>query len=177
MTINKINVNGSNYDIVPSKVVDANGNTINIPAGASFTDTNTTYKLTINGTTNGDATNGISLGNITIPTSTAVTYSDVTYTVYKPSYSSSLSLNYNNGPVQVVTLTGNVSAITTSNIPAGHSLHVFLFSTSERTVAVAHNATARVCPEGSNLSLTVKANGYVEIDFFNDGTKTYVRGV
>ena len=175
MIINKIKVNNNDYDIVPSKVVDANGNTINIPTGASFTDT--TYKLTINGTTNGDATNGISLGNITIPTSTAVTYSDVAYTVYKPAYSSSLSLNYNNGPVQVVTLTGNVSAITTSNIPAGHSLHVFLFSTSERTVAVAHNATARVCPEGSNLSLTVKANGYVEIDFFNDGTKTYVRGV
>lgn len=171
MTIDKIKVNNNSYDIVPSKVAGTDGNPINIPTGASFTDT--TYKLTINGTTNGDATNGISLGNI----STAVTYGDVTYTVYKPSYSSSLSLNYNNGPVQVVTLTGNVSAITTSNIPAGHSLHVFLFSTSERTVAIAHDATARVCPEGSNLSLTVKANGYVEIDFFNDGTKTYVRGV
>ena len=61
MEINKISVNGTPYDIQDSRV----GSTV--PSNAVFTDT--TYSLTINGTTNGDG-NGTSLGTLYAPTST-----------------------------------------------------------------------------------------------------------
>ena len=118
------------------------------------------------------------LNNITL------SYKKVTYTVYVPSSNSSgaLTLNFNNGPVQVHTLSANVSSISTSNIPDGHSLHVIFRSSSTsytRTVAIAHNATTSCCPEGSALSLTVpkQGSGYTEVDFINVNNIIYVRGV
>ena len=81
-------------------------------------------------------------------------------------------------PLHVVTLTGNVSALTLSTNPSvGHSCHVIFTAESEYTVAIAHDATNRVCPEATDVNLTVKANGYVEIDFLNANSKIYVRGV
>lgn len=112
-------------------------------------------------------------------------YGDITYDVYVPSSNSSgaLTLNFNNGPVQVHTVSSaNISSVSTSNIPAGHSLHVIFRSDSAsatRTVAIAHNATTSCCPEGSALSLTVpeQGSGYTEVDFINVNNIIYVRGV
>ena len=232
MEINKINVNGTSYDIQDSRVnatdiasmLDAAnyvpsaasggttytaGTGINISNGEisvdssvyttsnAPTDTNTTYSLTVNGTTNGDA-NGTSLGTLYAPTtagtsgqvwksngsggewgtvSASVGYPDVTYTVATQSTSGSISID-GSKPVHVITLTGNASAVTLSTQPAeGHSTHVFFYSTSQRTVAIAHNATTSRCPEATALSLTVKANGYVEVDFLKANGVIYVRGV
>lgn len=112
-----------------------------------------------------------------------ISYPNVIYTVYAPSATSgAISLNFNNGPVQVITLSGNASSVSTSNIPAGHSLHV-IFKSSDAstsyTVAIAHNATTSNCPAGSALSLTVPGNsaGYTEVDFLNVNNVIYVRGV
>lgn len=112
-----------------------------------------------------------------------VSYPNVIYTVYSPSATSgAISLDFDNGPVQVITLSGNASSVSTSNIPDGHSLHV-IFKSSDAstgyTVAIAHNATTSNCPAGSALSLTVPGNnaGYTEVDFLNVNNVIYVRGV
>ena len=81
-------------------------------------------------------------------------------------------------PLHVVTLTGNVSALTLSANPAaGHSCHVIFTSTAERIVAIAYDSTNRVTPDAKAVELTVPANGYVEVDFLNANGKVYVRGV
>lgn len=106
-------------------------------------------------------------------------YSEIGYTVNAvTSAGGTVSLD-GTTPLHVVTLTGNVSALTLSaNPPAGHSCHVILTSTAERTVAIAHDATNRVCPEGKSPDpLTIPANGYIEVDFLNAGGKVYVRGI
>ena len=106
-----------------------------------------------------------------------VTYPNVTYDVATQSTSGSISID-GSKPVHVITLTGNASAVTLSTQPAeGHSTHVFFYSTSQRTVAIAHNATTSRCPGAAALSLTVKANGYVEVDFLKANGVIYVRGV
>lgn len=105
-------------------------------------------------------------------------YSEIRYTVNAISSSGGSVSLAGTTPLHVVTLTGNVSALTLSiNPAAGHSCHVIFTSTAERTVAIAHNATNRVCPEAKDVSLTVPANGYVEIDFLSANNKIYVRGV
>lgn len=232
------------------------GNTIyDIKAATSGSDT--TYKLSLNGTVNGDSTNGTSLGTIFAPTtagtsgqiltsngsgapvwsqapSSGMSSQDVLNAIYnelygsttkpsgastvttenlsttlsgylqasaisdwakastKPSYTypeigytvnatssagGTLSLA-GTTPLHIITLTGNVSALTLSSNPIeGHSCHVILTSSSERTVAIAHDATNRVCPKAEDISLTVAAGGYVEIDFLSANNKVYVRGV
>lgn len=90
----------------------------------------------------------------------------------------------------VIALTGNVSSITIAsgkNPTKNHSAHVILTNASNAayTVAIAHNATTCICPNGTDPEpLEVPAGGYVEIDFLcinatdvaaND--KIYVRGV
>lgn len=81
-------------------------------------------------------------------------------------------------PLHVVTLTGNVSALTLSANPAaGHSCHVIFTASSEQTVAIAYDATNRVCPGAKDISLTIPAGGYVEIDFLSANSKVYVRKV
>lgn len=110
-------------------------------------------------------------------------YSDIGYTVYAPSATSgSITINYNNGPIQVITLSGDVSSVNVSNVPAGHSCHVIFVSNSAsytRSIAIAHNSSTRCCPEGQDLSLTVpeQGNGYTEVDFLNANNIIYVRGV
>ena len=113
----------------------------------------------------------------------AASYPNITYTVYSPSATSgAISLDFDNGPVQVITLSGNASSVSTSNITNGHSLHV-IFKSSDAstsyTVAIAHDATTSNCPAGSALSLTVPGNsaGYTEVDFLNVNNVIYVRGV
>lgn len=106
-----------------------------------------------------------------------ISYPNLIYDVATQSTSGSISID-GSKPVHVITLTGNASAVTLSTQPAeGHSTHVFFYSTSQRTVAIAHNATTSRCPGATALSLTVKANGYVEVDFLKANGVIYVRGV
>lgn len=186
MEINKINVNGTSYDIQDSRVnatdiasmLDAANY---VPSAASG---GTTYTAgTGIGITNGE----ISIDNTVVTTTNiaglisqnmpSVSYGDVSYNVATQSTSGSISID-GSKPVHVITLTGNASAVTLSTQPAeGHSTHVFFYSTSQRTVAIAHNATTSRCPGATALSLTVKANGYVEVDFLKANGVIYVRGV
>lgn len=105
------------------------------------------------------------------------TYGDVAYNIASQSTSGAVTID-GSIPLHIITCTGNISSVALSTNPtAGHSCHVIFFATAARTVAIAHDATARVCPEAKNLSLSITANGYVEVDFLSDGTKVYVRGV
>ena len=121
------------------------------------------------------ASNGASIANYI---SSLMNYGNITYTINAiTSSGGTLSLD-GTIPLHIVTLTGNVSALQLSTNPlAGHSCHIILTASSEYTVAIAHDSTNRVCPEAEDVSLTVKANGYVEIDFLNANGKIYVRGV
>ena len=129
-------------------------------------------------------TDGKITGDITGSAATSnMTYSDVTYTVYAPSATSgAISINYNNGPIQVISLSGNASSVSISNVPAGHSCHVIFISSSssdERSIAIAHNATTMYTPDGEAMALTVpkSGSGYTEVDFINVNDIIYVRGV
>lgn len=82
--------------------------------------------------------------------------------------------------VTVIALTGDVSSLdlASGKAPAaGHSAHVILSSASAHTVAIAHDATVRVCPKGEDVSLSIPAGGYAEVDFLNANSKIFVRGV
>ena len=81
-------------------------------------------------------------------------------------------------PIHALTATGNISGITLSTNPAaGHNCHVIITATAARTVVIAHDATNRVCPGAADVTLSIPANGYVEIDFLTANGKVYVRGV
>lgn len=111
----------------------------------------------------------------TIPTGFA--YSAISYSCDTQTTSGAISIN-GTTPLHVITLNGNASSVSlSSNPPDGHSCHVIFTSTTARTVAIAHDATNRVCPGAANLSFSVPANGYVEVDFLKANNKVYVRGV
>lgn len=104
-------------------------------------------------------------------------YADINYEVVTGNASGAVIID-GSKPLHILTMTGAITSVALSTSPAaGHSTHVIFYSASEQSVSIAHDATARVCPEAADLSLTVKASGYAEVDFLNDGTKIYVRGV
>lgn len=110
--------------------------------------------------------------------SSLLNYGSVTYTVNAISSAGGTLSLAGTTPLHVVTLTGNVSALTLSANPAeGHSCHVILTAASAQTVAIAHDATNRVCPGAEDISLDIPAGGYVELDFLTANSKVYVRGV
>lgn len=105
-------------------------------------------------------------------------YSEIGYTVNATSSAGGTLSLAGTTPLHVVTLTGNVSALSLSSNPsAGHSCHVILTAAADRTVAIAHDSTNRVCPGAEDISLTVPAGGYVELDFLSANNKVFVRGV
>ena len=105
-------------------------------------------------------------------------YSEIGYTVNATSSAGGTLSLAGTTPLHVITLTGNVSALTLSTNPTeGHSCHVILTAASARTVAIAHDSTNRVCPGAEDISLDIPAGGYVEIDFLTANSKVYVRGV
>ena len=105
-------------------------------------------------------------------------YSEIGYTVNATSSAGGTLSLAGTTPLHVVTLTGNVSAVTLSANPAeGHSCHVIFTAASARTVVIAHDSTNRVCPGAADLSLNIPAGGYVEVDFLTANNKVYVRGV
>ena len=82
--------------------------------------------------------------------------------------------------VTVIALTGDVSSLdlASGKTPSvGHSAHVIFTAAAARTVAIAHDATVRVCPKGEDVSLSIPAGGYAEVDFLNAANKIFVRGV
>ena len=80
--------------------------------------------------------------------------------------------------MHLVTLTGNVSALTLSTNPtSGYSTHIIFTATSEYTVAIAYDSTNRITPDADDVTFTVPADGYVEINFLNLNNKIFVRGV
>ena len=111
-------------------------------------------------------------------TKPSYTYPEIGYTVNSiTSAGGALSLA-GTTPLHIVNLTGNVSSLTLSSNPVdGHSCHVIFSASAEQTVVIAHDATNRVCPGASDISLTIPAGGYVEIDFLASDGKVYVRGV
>ena len=111
-------------------------------------------------------------------TKPAYGYGEIGYTVSATtSAGGTLSLD-GTVPLHIVTLTGNVSALALSiNPTAGHSCHVVFTAASDCTVAIAHDATNRVCPKAEDVSLSIPAGGYVEIDFLTADSKVYVRGI
>lgn len=110
-------------------------------------------------------------------------YSEISYAATAVSGSGALTLA-GTYPIYVVTVTANISSVSlTANPSAGHSCHIFFVTDSsdstDRTVAIAHDSTNRVCPNAEDISFTVPKNagGYVEVDFLNANNKVYVRGV
>ena len=105
-------------------------------------------------------------------------YSEIGYSVNAiSSAGGSVSLD-GTTPLHIVTLTGNVSALTLSaNPPVGHSCHViFTCGSTSYTVTIAHSNTM-VTYNNADAQFTVPANGYVEVDFLYAADKIFVRGV
>ena len=180
MEISKINVNGNSYDINDNRLSSSditNIGKINATDIANMLDaaeyvpsaseggSDTTYQITINGTTAGDSTNGTNLGSIYAPTtagiqgqalisngsgaptwgtvSASTSYPNVTYTVTTKTNSSSsiTDLDATVADVCLITTSANISSLrfTAGKAPAiGHSYHVIVKSngTTERTVAL-----------------------------------------
>lgn len=192
--------NGVDLGTLKSETAAANGTTLSLVTtgekatwNAKTSNVGTVTGVTVgSGGTNYTPTNGV----VTIPAyPTTLPASDVyswAKAASKPSYNYSeigytanavtsaggtLSLD-GTIPLHVVTLTGNVSALTLSANPsAGHSCHVIFTATSARTISIAHDATNRVCPQAKAVTLTITAKGYAEVDFLNANNKIYVRGV
>jgi hypothetical protein len=107
-----------------------------------------------------------------------MSYPNLIYDLGTQSKSGALTID-GSIPLHVITCTGNISSVALStNPPAGHSCHVILTASSEYTVAIAHDSTNRICPNGEDPNpFTISAGGYVEIDFLNVNNKIYVRGI
>ena len=107
----------------------------------------------------------------------SITYGNVGYSYNAANGTGAVTID-GRIPLHVITCTGNISSVTLSNNPpSGHSCHVIFTASTARTVAIAHHATNRKCPGAADLSLTVPANGYIEVDFLNINDVIYVRGV
>lgn len=105
-------------------------------------------------------------------------YSEIGYTVSTTSSAGGTLSLAGTTPLHVVTLTGNVSALSLSANPAeGHSCHVIFTAASAQTVTITHDSADRVCPRATNVTLSIPADGYVEVDFLCAGGKVFVRGV
>ena len=136
--------------IVSPYIPSSTGTVLNLDAGSAPSNVNystTTYDVA----TTSD--NGNTSGTVTIDGTKAVT---------------------------VLAITGDVTSLELAsgkNPEAGHSAHVILSASSARSVTITHNSTSRICPGAANLSLSIPAGGYAEVDFINANSKIYVRGV
>lgn len=113
----------------------------------------------------------------------SISYSATTYDVATSSYNGNTSGTVTidgTKAVTVLAITGDVTSLelASGKTPeAGHSAHVILSASSARSVTIVHNSSTRVCPKSANLTLSVTAGGYAEVDFINANSKIYVRGV
>lgn len=112
------------------------------------------------------------------------TYSEVGYSVNAVSNNSGTVSLAGTTPVHVVTTTANITSLTLSSAPSdGHSCHIILTASAEKTVSIPATFTTVssktvVYPEGSGpIDLTIPAGGYVEVDFLTCGNKVFVRAI
>lgn len=106
-------------------------------------------------------------------------YSEIGYTVNPVSNSSTtLSLN-GTTPIHVVTTTAAITSLTLSQNPSeGHSCHVILTASTDKSVTIPANLTNVVYPDGEGpIDLEIPAGGYVEVDFIMSNNKVYVRAI
>ena len=183
MEISKIKVNNTTYDIQDSRVNASDLASILTTGGYNVSGGTTYTAGTGINISNGQISIDNSVYTTSNPPSFSPTYANVSYTATAVNGSGALTLA-GTDPIYVVTVTANISSVAlTANPSAGHSCHVIFVTDSsdstDRTVAIAHDATNRVCPAGADLSFTVPKNagGYVEVDFLNADNKIYVRGV
>jgi len=110
-------------------------------------------------------------------------YSAITYAVSTTSDNGNTSGSVTidgTKPLTILTVTGDITSLSLASgkMPvAGHSAHVMLTSSAARNVTIVHNSTSSVCPSGSNVTLSIPADGFVEVDFINVNNKIYVRGI
>lgn len=122
-----------------------------------------------------------------IDDSRSVEYDDVIYKSYgniAGSTQHTLSYDYTeNGPVFVQTIQSDITGVTVSNIPVGHSFHLLITVPSGQNdcgVAISNGANCGdgnsiKCPNGEDLQITVPSGGYVDVDFLKFGTNYFVR--
>lgn len=113
-------------------------------------------------------------------------YGEIGYSYTPASVSGVVTIN-GSTPLHILTATGNISSISfTSGVPVdGHSCHIIITAASDYTAALAHGSTVTIssttytfkCPQAEDVSLNIKAGGYVELDLLRVGTNIYVRGV
>lgn len=183
MEINKINVNGTSYDIqdsrvgttVPSNAVFTDttytaGTGISISNGQisvdssvyttsnAPTDTNTTYSLTINGTTNGDS-NGTSLGTVYAPTTTGTSGQ-----VWKSNGSGgewgtiSANVNYPDVGYTVTTKTNSSSSITNLDATVADECII----TTSSSISSLRFTAGKAPAIGHSYHVIIKSNGTTE---------------
>ena len=104
-------------------------------------------------------------------------YADVQYSVESSTGTNSIVID-GSKPIHVITLTNNSATVTVGTQPAeGHSTHVFFCSDASRNITIQHNASTTVCPDATDIVLTVSAGGFVEVDFLRANNRLYVRAV
>lgn len=172
------NANG-NITATKKTVQTADANHDGLMSASDYSKLSSLTQYTAGNGINVGANGELSIDTTVLPQPQAnVAYADVTYNVQTANnVSGSVSID-GSKPIHVLTLTGDVTAVTLSTLPAeGHSTHVFFCSSQQRSVTITHHNTDRVCPQAQNFSLTVAANGYAEVDFLKANNKVYVRGV
>ena len=157
-----------------------------VPSDAVFTDNNTTYTagsfITITGSNNsinvstGTSSTTVARGDhnhsgVYQPVGnylTAITSSDVT---------TALGYTPTNVHYSVVNVTSN---LTNQTCPVtlttdGEQCNVlYVNNSTQHTVSISTNYKS---PDNSQITLTIKANGYAEVNYLYYGNTTYVRGV
>lgn len=113
-------------------------------------------------------------------------YGEIDYNISSTSVSGAVTVN-GSTPLHVLTATGNISSISfTNEVPVDkHSCHIIITAEDDYTATLSHGSTVAIsgttytfkCPEASDVSLDIKANGYIELDLLRIGTNIYVRGV
>lgn len=172
------NANG-NITATKKTVQTADANHDGLMSASNYSKLSSLTQYTAGNGINIGANGELSIDTTVLPQPQAnVAYADVTYNVQTAdNVSGSVSID-GSKPIHVLTLTGDVTAVTLSTLPSeGHSTHVFFCSSQQRSVTITHHNTDRVCPQAQDLSLTVTANGYAEVDFLKANNKVYVRGV
>lgn len=177
------------YDLAASKTSNT-GTVTSITAGTGLTGgsitTTGTIALATSGVTAGTY-NSVTVdtyGRVTSGSTTNYSYNDIDYSVNAVSNSSGTVSLAGTTPVHVVTTTANITSLTLSSAPSdGHSCHIILTASAEKTVSIPATFTTVssktvVYPEGPGpIDLTIPAGGYVEVDFLTCGSKVFIRAI
>lgn len=147
LTNSSITINGSAVSLGGSTTISG------LPSQTG----NTNKLLTTNGT---DATWTNSL--------TGVNLTKYTETVYSLTYGATITPDWNNGPVQKVTLTGGATFAAPSNMTSGSSLTLIVYQDATGSRIGTWNASYKFA--GGTPTLTTTASAVDVINVFYDGT-------